>query len=183
VRSAACTGFNGDGGFVQAYGDSCLGHSATYAACSGLSLPDAAAAGACAACLATPDSPDASQEGVVVEGTLPVVNYFGCIQAVDPTEAGVSCAHTVEIAVECIDYACRTACRPITDDLSWVEYMACTDEATRGACLGYALSAEQCISVEEGDGGTPVATICFGGGTAGTAEDHYLSSARYFCGG
>src|SRR5258708_31042284 len=28
--SAACNGFNADGGLVQGYGDACLGHAATY---------------------------------------------------------------------------------------------------------------------------------------------------------
>jgi hypothetical protein len=42
------------------------------------------------------------------------------------------------------------------------------------------LRAEACLTAEVGDGGTPVGTICFGGSTA---EDHYLSVARYLCGG
>jgi hypothetical protein len=171
VRSAACSGFDGDGGLVQAYGDSCLGHSATYESCSSFSAPDASGAKGCYAC-------DASSYGVAIAATTPVVNYFGCIQAVDLTEAGTSCARTLEIAAECLDYACRTACPPITDDSSQSAYLSCTDEALGGGCVGYALSAQECLSVEQGDGGTPVAKVCFGGITA---EEHYLASARYFC--
>ena len=54
------------------------------------------------------------------------------------------------------------------------------NEALFGACAGYALAANACLAVEEGDGRTPVATICFPGATP---EEKYLSFARYLCGG
>jgi len=181
VRSAACAAFDGGGGLAQAFGDSCLGASATYAFCAGLSPPDAAGAGACYSCLVSSPSPNASSYGVALEDrTAAVVNYFGCIQALDPTEAGISCAHAVQLLIYCVDYACKAACPPITDDLSRGAYQSCTDEAQRGGCIGYALSAQQCLSIEQGDGSTPVATVCFGGTTE---EDHFLAAARYFCGG
>ncbi len=179
VRSAACAAFDGDGGLAQAYGDSCLGNSATYGFCAGFSPSAAAGAQACYDCLLSRETPDASAYGVAIEGTVAVVNYFGCIQAVDPTDAGVSCAHAVQLLLYCVDYASKSAGPPITDDLSRGAYQSCTDEALRGGCLGYALSAQQCISIEQGDGSTPVANVCFGGTTE---EDHFLAAAHYFCG-
>jgi hypothetical protein len=181
VRSAACAALDGGGGVAQAYGDSCLGNSATYGLCAGFSPGDAAGADACYTCLVSSRRPDASAYGVAIEEeTVGVVNYFGCIQALDPTDAGISCAHAVQLLVYCVDYACRAACPPITDHLSRGAYQSCTDEALRGGCLGYALSAQQCVSIEQGDGSTPVATVCFGGKTE---EDHFLAAAHYFCGG
>jgi hypothetical protein len=181
VRSAACAAFDGDGGLAKAFGDSCLGASATYGPCAHLSLPDAAGAAACYSCLVSSPSPDASSYGVALEDrTAAVVNYFGCIQALDPTDAGISCAHAVQLLVYCVDYACKAACPPVSDDVSRGAYQSCTDEALRGGCLGYALSAQQCLSIEQGDGSTPVATVCFGGKTE---EDHFLAAAHYFCGG
>jgi hypothetical protein len=177
--SLACNGFNGDGGLVQSYGDSCIGHSRTFGACAAVAIPDAAGAAACYGCLVTPESPDASPYGAAVIVTIPFVNYGGCIQAVDPTEAGVSCAQTLSAAATCADYACRQAC-PVTDDSSYNAYVACWNEATSGACSGYWLPAEGCMLTEQGDGGTDVARICFGGATT---EDDYLSLAHYFCGG
>jgi hypothetical protein len=182
TRSTACAGFDGEGGLVQTYGDSCLGASATYKACRGFSAPDAAGAGACLRCLGSSAAPGAPGYAVVLEGTGPVLNYPGCIQAVDPTDAGVSCALAMEAALECFDYACKTACPPVVDDVSLNAYLACVNTAQTSVCLGYALSVRSCVEEEASDGGSPVATICFGGGVTGSAEDHYLTTAPYFCG-
>jgi hypothetical protein len=180
VRSMACDGFNGEGGLVEAYGNACLSHNATYESCAGLSPPDAATASACLACLVTPERTDASQYGVVIAtNASPIVNYFGCIQALDPTEAGVSCAHALDEAAQCADYACESVC-PVSDDSSQAAFLACFNEALTGACLDHALRAQSCLATEQGDGGTPIAKVCFGGTTA---EDHYSATARYFCGG
>jgi hypothetical protein len=165
----------GDGGLVQAFGDACLGHGATYAACSGLAPPDAAGASACYACLFTEE--DASTYGVVVNAIAPVVDYGGCIGAVDPSEAGASCAKLSDDAYRCAEYACRPSC-PVTDDPSLAAFQACLNEAFSGGCAGYALRALACTFAEQGDGGTPVARVCYGGTTR---EDHYLAAAQYFC--
>jgi hypothetical protein len=177
--SLACDGFNVEGGLVQSYGDACLGHAATYATCAAFAVPDAAGAAGCYGCLVTTESPDASTYGAVVVATIPVVNYNGCIQMVDPSEAGVSCAHALSAAYGCYEYACKAAC-PITDETSRAAFVTCANEAASGACAGYTLPGQACLTAEQGDGGTSVATICFAGTTA---EDHYFSVAHHFCGG
>jgi hypothetical protein len=178
-RSLACRGFNGDGGLVQSYGDACIGHSSTYDRCTGFAVPDAAGAAECYRCLASVESPDASSYGAVVVATIPFVNYAGCVQLLDPTDAGASCAQTATATAICAEYACQAAC-PVTDQASSNAYTACWNEATSGACAGYWLRAQACLTAEVGDGGTPVGTICFAGSTA---EDHYFSVAHYLCGG
>jgi hypothetical protein len=103
----------------------------------------------------------------------------GCVQDVDPTEAGTSCARALYAAGVCALYACESTC-PVTDDVSRAAFEVCTNEALSGACAGYALPATSCVVAEKGDGGTPVATVCFAGSPA---LDHYLAFAKYFCGG
>ncbi len=178
-RSTACSGFNGDGGLVQAYGDACLGHSKSYGACADLVVPDAGVAADCYKCLITTENPDASTYGAVVIATSPLVDYSGCLQALDPTDAGASCAQHLTSAAACSEFACKPAC-PIFDQDSWDDFTGCYNATTTGACAGYWLSAEGCVADEQGDGGNLVASVCFGGATA---EDHYLSVAHHFCGG
>jgi hypothetical protein len=177
--SHACDGFNGIGGLVQVYGDACLSRSATYESCGSLDSPDGGGATDCHACLVTPERSDASTYGVVVIATVPVVNYGACIQAVDPSNAGQSCARALYASAACAEYACKPSC-PITDQTSQAAYVVCANAASTGPCLGYTLSSDSCVAAEQGDGGTPVATICFAGATA---LDHYLTVAHYFCGG
>jgi hypothetical protein len=179
ASSLACNGFNGDGGLVQSYRDSCLDLGATYGSCAALAVPDAGSA-ACYGCLVTPENPGASSAGVVATvGTVVVVNYAACIELVDPTDAGVSCAHALSAGAACVEYACKSTC-PITDDVSLAAFVACTNEASSGACVGYVFPADLCIATEQGDGGTAVAKICFAGNDA---QEHYLSFAHYLCGG
>jgi hypothetical protein len=181
--STACNGYNGDGGLVQAYADACLGRAATYDTCAAFTVPDAAGAADCYRCLVTPGSPEASTYGAVVFAKIPLVNYASCILALDPTSAGESCAQAVDQTAACDEYACQSEC-PVTDQASQSEYTACTNAASSGACVGYVLRAEGCLAAEQGDGGTPVADICLGGGgIAAPAVDHFLTMARYFCGG
>jgi hypothetical protein len=179
ARSLACSGQNGDGGLVALYGEACLGHAATYGSCAAFGAPDAASAAACVGCLLTPENWDASLNAVVVSAPIPVVNYAVCIQDVDPTDAGISCARALYAAGACVEYACESTC-PVTDDVSRAAFEVCTNEAWSGPCAGYALLADSCVGAENDDGGTPVATVCF----AGTSkQDHYLAIAHYVCGG
>jgi hypothetical protein len=176
-RSPACNGFNADGGLVQAYGEACIGHMATYDTCASLTVPDAAGAEACFHCLVTAETPDASEYGPVVIVTVPLPNYAGCIQLLDPTEAGASCAQAFTSAANCADYVCRSVCPPV-DQPSIRQYNACWNEATSGACAGYWLTLESCMVAETGDGGTPVGIGCFGGGSV---EGNYLLIAKLMC--
>jgi hypothetical protein len=178
-RSTACNGFGGDGGLVKLYGDACIGHMATYDACKAVSVPpNDAGAAACLQCLVSQQSPDASAYGAVVVVTIPQTNYPGCLQLLDPSEAGVACAQSFTSAGTCADYACKSACPPV-DQGSLDEYNACWNEATSGACAGYWLGVESCMLAESGDGGTVVGQACFGGATI---EDDYLSIAKLICG-
>jgi hypothetical protein len=176
--SLACNGYGGDGGLVQSYANACLGYSATYATCAGFAAPDAGGAAACYACLTTPESPDASSYGVVVAASMPVVNYAACIEAVDPTSAGRSCALALYVAASCADYACKAAC-PVVDQASLDAYTTCINTALYGACTGYTFESA-CLATEKGDGGTPVASVCFAGPST---VSHYLSIAQLLCGG
>jgi hypothetical protein len=176
--SMACSGFFGDSGLVQAYGDDCIGHSSSYEACSALRVPDAAGAADCYSCLVTVADVDSGQYGAVVKLTRPVVDYAGCVESLDPTDAGAACANTIAAAASCVDYACARQC-PITDQASSDAFIVCSNVATSGACDGYWLRARACIAQEIGDAGTAVASICFAGATT---EDDYLSIAHYFCG-
>jgi hypothetical protein len=175
--SAACAAFGGDGGLIGEYGAACLGHAATFGSCATFEPPDAAGAEACYRCLVTPEDLDAASWGAVIGITVPTVNYVGCIEALDPSDAGTSCAEAVAAAEGCAAYAC--AC-PVTDDPSHSAYLACLDDALAGGCAGYSALVYSCLAAEEGDGGSPVATVCLAGSTA---EDHYLALARHFCGG
>jgi hypothetical protein len=178
-RSTPCNGFNGDGGLVQAYGDACIGHSKNYDACAGFVVADAAGAADCYGCLVTSENPDASTYGAVVYATTPLVDYPGCLQFFDPTDAGASCAQLITSAATCSEFACKPAC-PISSMDSWSAFLDCYNVTTNGACAGYWLSALGCIASEEGDGGNLLASVCFGGATT---EDDYLSIAHHFCGG
>jgi hypothetical protein len=178
ARTSACAGFGGEGGLVQAYGDACLGHSATFDSCAAFEVPDAAGASDCYDCLVTPESPDASY-GAAAFAVVPVVTYSACVKTLDPTDAGASCGQVLAATYACFEQACKAAC-PVTDEASRVAFVDCTNQAATGACLGYALAGQTCSTDEQGDGGTPVATVCFGGVTA---EDHFLSVAHYLCGG
>jgi hypothetical protein len=178
ANSHPCGDYGGDAGLVRAYGDACLGLSRSYGACMAVSVPDSASAAACYDCLITTEESDASPFGVVIGGPFPIINYAACIESLDPTEAGASCARAAYAAASCAEYACKPTC-PIHDDVSHAAFEACTNEAILGACSGYYLSAVGCAYAEQGDGDTPVARVCF---AETTAEDHYLSIARYFCG-
>jgi hypothetical protein len=177
ARSHACDGFNGDGGLVPSYGDDCLGVGSTYASCAAFALPDAAGAAECYGCLVTPETPDASSYGVVAVAPIAVVDYAGCIQMVDPTDAGASCAREARTAYACDEYACKSTC-PVTDDKSLAALTACMNEASSGGCAGYYLPAQACVAAEQGQ--SAVANICFGGSQI---EGHYLAFANYACGG
>lgn len=179
-RSLACNGFNGDGGIVPSFGDACLFHSPEYPPCASFDVGDAAGAAECYRCLVSPPTADGTFPGVVaILSGVADPNYASCIQLADPTEAGAACALDLQTAVACIFYACQSTC-PVTDEASVAAITTCMNEALSGACAGYALKMNACLAVEEGNGGTPVATICFPGSTP---AEKYLSFAHYLCGG
>ena len=179
--STACAGFGGDGGLIQAYGDACFGHGATFAACAGFAFPqpDAdPAAASCVQCLLTVETPDAAY-GAVGLITVPMIDYPACIQATDPTDAGAACAQAVSQVALCAEYACKSAC-PVVDDSTQATYLNCWNEAWTSVCAGYGAAASACLAAERADGGTPTAQLCFPGPTD---EANYLSIARLLCGG
>jgi hypothetical protein len=181
TRSQVCNGFNGDGGLVQSYRDACLGHASGYPPCASFDPGDAAGAADCFDCLVAPAQDGTTFSGVVAFlDTIGKVNYPVCIKLVDPSEAGASCASALEVLAECLLYACQTTCGRVTDDVSAAAFVSCYTEATYGACLGHALETNGCLATEQGDGGTPVAQVCFPGSTP---QEKYLSFAHYLCGG
>jgi hypothetical protein len=179
AQSNACNGFGGPTGFVSAYGEACLAAdqgSRTYSTCAAFGVPDASGADACFHCLITPE--DASTYRVVVLAPIGILDYAGCIQAVDPSDAGRSCAQAMNDAYTCAEYACKPNC-PVTDDTSYVALTTCLDEASKGPCLSYTLLEVECLAAAEGDGGTRFDQVCFHGDSV---LSKYLTMAQYFCG-
>ena len=179
-----CGAFGGEGGLVEGYGAACLGHSANFDSCTSFDAaayasPDAASAAGCFACLVTAVPGDASGYGAVLQGAVPVVNYPGCVELVDPTEAGAACAQAVFEGFACGEYACRSTC-PVVDNNSFLAFYTCAYAAFYGPCQGYFATLQGCLAAEQGDGATPVAQVCF---ADASAEDHYRGFARYLCGG
>jgi hypothetical protein len=107
------------------------------------------------------------------------VDYGSCVQALDATDAGASCAQAIAAAAECAEYACASVC-PVIDGASQDAFVACTNEAQTGGCAGYALAAAFCVAAEEGDGATPVVKTCLGGASI---EANFFSFEHYLCGG
>jgi hypothetical protein len=176
-RSQACAAWGGDGGLVQAYANACLAGPATYESCTTFAPPDAAGAQDCYNCLTSPGATDGGVGGVTVNlNNVVVVDYGGCIDVIDPTDAGASCAVALAASTLCTVYACR-AC-PVTDITSHDRFLACTNEANTGVCSGFGVTSAACVAGERGDGGTVVNSTCF----PGHPFDNYLSFAQYLCG-
>jgi hypothetical protein len=154
----------------QQYASACLGDASSYAACT--TFYAGAEGGACLQCLAstTPGSP-------VVLGGAPAVDYAACIAALDPTDAGVSCAMQLQVAAACIDYVCAPSCQ-VVDQPSENAYEACVATAATGVCAGYSTPASACLAAEQGDGGSLVAQTCLAGLSQ---SDNFLAIATYFC--
>jgi len=154
----------------QQYANACLGDASSYAACT--TFDAGAEGGACLQCLAgaTPGSP-------VVLGGAPAVDYAACIAALDPTDAGVSCAMQLQVAAACIDYVCAPSCQ-VVDQPSENAYEACVATAATGVCAGYSTPASACLAAEQGDGGSLVAQTCLAGLSQ---SDNFLAIATYFC--
>jgi hypothetical protein len=128
-------------------------------------------------CLVTVVTPDINSAGVVFVDPVPFVNYASCINAVDDTDAGTSCAIAPHQAYECTAYACMPFCPAITDEASQAALTTCMNQAATGSCAGYNAPAAACAAAEMGAGDTAVAT-CFAGQNP---QEHYLGAARYFC--
>jgi hypothetical protein len=174
--SSACSAYVGDAGLVQAYGEACIDHTSTFAACSAFAPPPAAAD--CMHCLVSVESADASAYGAVVVATIPMINYAGCVAALDPTPQGASCAQAIYAAAACAEFACKQSC-PVFDDQSTQAFRTCWNAAWSTVCAGYGASADACLADERSDGGTIVARTCFSGPYV---EDDYLSIAHLLCG-
>jgi hypothetical protein len=137
LRSLACAGFDEAGGFLESYPDQCLSFPAKYSSCQAFAPPDGSAPEACYRCLYTPEDPKAESGrsyGVVYGASIPIIDYSGCILAVDPSEAAASCAHSLNLAGACADYACRIMCH-VVDDPSYFAFTRCFDEALSGPCM------------------------------------------------
>jgi hypothetical protein len=174
--SLPCSAYDGGALLVQSYGDACLGHAATYETCRAFAVPTAGAAAACYQCLVS-DDPSSASFSAVVRAVYPVVNYPACVQALDPSDAGLGCARSAYDAAACAVYACQPNC-PVSSEATRSAFETCTNEAAFGPCVGYALPAAECLGLEQNN--PTVAAICFAGSFA---EDHYLAIAHHFCGG
>ena len=169
--------------FVQ----QCLSDAATLETCAAFAdsgPPDAApeagpviTSAACAQCLLTPEQTDAGW-GPGVQGPVVAPNIAGCIELADQTDAGLSCAMTVQAAAACAEYACTTSC-PVTDDPSRIAYSACAKTAATTVCKTYTQAATDCIAQELADGGpVAVGTYCF---SSMDPTAQYDEIALYFC--
>ncbi len=166
----------------------CFGDASSYTTCNSFAATgddDAAVPAQCLSCLISPEGSDAGYGGMI-QGVVLVPNLAGCIEGVDPTDAGLSCAKAIQQAWECAEFACKTAC-PVSDEGSQQAYVHCTGEAAGTVCAAYATAATNCIAAEQAafaeagaspNGPGAMNEFCFGGTTpAAQAAD----IAAYFC--
>jgi hypothetical protein len=159
------------------YATACLRSADTYSDCATFSVGQDASAGKCLDCIRPPDGGSA---GVVATlGHVVFVDYGSCVQALDPTDAGASCAQAIVASAECSVYACASVC-PVIDGASRDAFLACTNEAQSGGCASYALAAAFCTLGEQGDGATAIDKGCLGGVSI---EANFFSFEHYLCGG
>jgi hypothetical protein len=176
-------------GFVNAeptLAADCFSDASTFQACSADidgSMPDGGLYGPCLGCLVTPENTDAGGYGATIVATIPVLNVAGCVEATDPTDAGVGCAAAIQAAWQCTDYACAPSC-PVTDDPSRAAYIQCAQAAAATVCSAYSSGAAACLAAETdmGDTGVPtqVTMNCFN--DAGFYTDPNANLLMYFCG-
>jgi hypothetical protein len=168
-----------------ALGADCFGDASTVDACA--TFPSTGLDGGpvdpnCLSCLFS-DENDAGEAGVygpVVRGVVPVANVAGCIQTLDPSDAGYDCAAAVQAAWQCAEFACKAAC-PVTDDPSRAAYLQCARDAATTVCATYTTAARACIATETADGGVAAGSIlqfCFAGADPG---DQLATLAAFFC--
>jgi len=166
----------------------CYGDASTYTACNSFGAvgdDDAAVPAQCLSCLISPEGSDAGY-GAMIQSVVLVPNLAGCIEGVDQTDAGLSCAMAIQAAWECAEFACKTAC-PVSDEASQQAYIHCTGEAEGTVCAAYTTAASNCIAAEQAafaeagtnsNGAGAMNAFCFGGSTpASQAAD----IAAYFC--
>lgn len=169
---------NHEGAFLTA---TCFGDASTPAACSAFpdgGVPDGSTiSDPCNACLRSDEVPDGGTYGPFVRvGSTTVANVAGCVEIADPTDAGASCAASIQAAAVCVDRACRPSC-PVTDNPSLAAYVACTKLAAAGTCLTFAQPAIACASAEA-DAGTNAQQFCFSSSDPFT---QFEKLAAYFC--
>jgi hypothetical protein len=182
----ACLGSFSSG--PQVLANDCFGDASTYTTCNAFATTgddDAAVPAQCLSCLISPEGSDAGYGGMVQSVVL-VPNLAGCIEGVDQTDAGLSCAIAIQQAWECAEFACKTAC-PVSDEASQQAYVHCTGEAAGTVCAAYNTAAADCIAAEQAafaeagsasEGPGAMNAFCFGGTTpAAQAAD----IAAYFC--
>lgn len=161
---------------------SCFGDASTVSACSAFpdaGVPDGSTVSAqCNTCLRSDEIPDGGTYGPFIRaGGTTVPNVAGCVEIADQTDAGFSCAVSIQAAAVCVDRACRPSC-PVTDNPSRAAYVACTKLAAAGTCLTFAQAALAC-SKDESDASTSNAQqFCFSSADPFT---QFEKLAAYFC--
>jgi hypothetical protein len=168
AQPAACTS-----ALIADFYASCLGPDASSSACDenwgcgdGGCAEDVAHA-TCERCLVTP-STNITWGPVVDYGSTVSVNVAGCIELLDPANAG--CAMPVQQADQCQHEACDTACPALAD------FDSCVAVADQGICAAYAQGSV--CQATEADGGP--ARACVAGAAFG---DLFAAAAQVFCGG
>jgi hypothetical protein len=166
----------------------CFGDASTYSTCNSFASTgndDAAVSAQCLSCLISPEGSDAGYGGMIQSVVL-VPNLAGCIEGVDQTDAGLSCAMAIQAAWECAEFACKTAC-PVSDEASQEAYIHCNGEAEGTVCAAYTTAAANCIAAEQAafdeagtnpNGAGAMNAFCFGGSTPATQA---ADIAAYFC--
>jgi hypothetical protein len=159
----------------------CFGDASTVAACSAFpdaGVPDGSTLSAqCNSCLRSDEVPDGGSYGPFVRlGGTTVANVAGCVELADYSDAGQSCAVSLQAAAVCVDRACRPSC-PVTDNASRAAYVACTKLAAAGTCLTFAQAAVACTN-QEVDAGGSAQQFCFSSSDPFT---QFEKLAAFFC--
>jgi hypothetical protein len=147
-----------------------------YAACFGADATDDTCSSyesgspTCASCVLSAAT-DPSWGAIVVFADTTVVNEPGCLDLVDPSEAG--CAQAAESQTECEHALCDASC-PVSDAPSFDAWEQCAAQADQGACSGYDGTCLDAALAADGGG-----AAC-GGADFATA---FANVATVFCGG
>jgi hypothetical protein len=77
--------------------------------------------------------------------------------------------------------ACKTACPPVTDDVTRDLFLTCAQGAATTACSSYTQAAAACIASETAEGGPSAGTLlqyCFAGSSL---AEQVTALAAFFC--
>jgi hypothetical protein len=125
---------------IREYWQACLAPGATQGECAkkfGLVSP--ATAQLCKACLVTPVSAPAL--GALLERRNELsLNQAGCFEL----RGNPRCASAVQRAEECSRDVCAPSC-PVSDDVSFRQFIMCTQQARASVCNPWARQADACI--------------------------------------